>query len=75
MKLRLLPKLLLFILLPALLGLCAVSWFSYKSAENALDAQISEDLNLLVASETSQLDSMTGLLRDVLKNRDHRPHP
>lgn len=46
MKLRLLPKLLLFILLPALLGLCAVSWFSYKSAENALDAQISEDLNL-----------------------------
>ncbi len=68
MKLRLLPKLLLFILLPALLGLCAVSWFSYKSAENALDAQISEDLNLLVASETSQLDSMTGLLRDVLKN-------
>ena len=68
MKLRLLPKMLLFILLPALLGLCAVSWFSYNRAESSLDAQISEDLSLLSGSETSQLESVTELLRNVLQN-------
>ena len=56
------------ILLPALLGLCAVSWFSYKSAENALDAQISQNFDLLAAIEASQLDRTTALLRVVLKN-------
>ena len=68
MKLRLLPKMLLFILLPALLGLCAVTWFSYVSAEKSLEAQIGEDLDMMALSETSQLESVTGLLRNVLNN-------
>ena len=68
MKLRLLPKMLLFILLPALLGLCAVTWFSYVSAEKSLEAQIGEDLDMMAFSETSQLESVTGLLRNVLNN-------
>ena len=68
MKLRLLAKMLLFILLPALLGFCAVTWFSYISAEKSLEKQIGEDLNMMVLSETSQLESMTGLLRNVLNN-------
>ena len=68
MRLRLLDKMLLFVLLPALLGLCAVTWFSYTSAEKSLEKQIGEDLNMMVLSETSQLESMTGLLRNVLNN-------
>ena len=68
MKLRLLPKMLLFILLPALLGLCAVTWFSYVSAEKSLEAQIGEDLDMMALSETSQLESVIGLLRNVLNN-------
>ena len=68
MKLRLLPKMLLFILLPALLGFCAVTWFSYVSAEKSLEAQIGEDLDMMALSETSQLESVTGLLRNVLNN-------
>ena len=68
MKLRLLDKMLLFVLLPALLGLCAVTWFSYTGAEKSLEKQIGEDLNMMVLSETSQLESVTGLLRNVLNN-------
>ena len=68
MRLRLLDKMLLFVLLPALLGLCAVTWFSYTGAEKSLEKQIGEDLNMMVLSETSQLESVTGLLRNVLNN-------
>ena len=45
-----------------------MSWFSYNRAESSLDAQISEDLSLLSGSETSQLESVTELLRNVLQN-------
>ena len=68
MNLRLLPKMLLFILLPALLGLCAVSWFSYNRAESALSAQIAEELNEVALSQASQLESVGKLLRNVLNN-------
>ena len=44
MKLRLLPKMLLLILLPTLLGLCTVTWFSYTRGERALAVQIDDEL-------------------------------
>ena len=45
-----------------------VTWFSYVSAEKSLEAQIGEDLDMMALSETSQLESVTGLLRNVLNN-------
>ncbi len=68
MKLRLLPKMLLFILLPALLGLCLLSWFSYKSAEKALNTQIVTSLDGISVSQAGHLEDLTRLLRNALHN-------
>ena len=69
MKLPLLYKMLLWILLPSLLGLSAVTIGSYMQAKGSLDTQIAEELKQTVLSETSQLKSVTtDLLRNVLNN-------
>ena len=67
MKLHLLNKMLLFILLPALLGLCAVTGISYWRAESALSAQIAEELTLVIESQSGELENVTKMLRSVLK--------
>lgn len=67
MKLHLLHKMLLFILLPAMLGLCAVAGISYWRAETALSAQIAEELTLVVESRSGELENVTNMLRSVLK--------
>lgn len=59
MKLPLLYKMLLWILLPSLLGLSAVTIGSYMQAKGSLDTQIAEELKQTVLSETSQLKSVT----------------
>ena len=60
---------LLWILLPSLLGLSAVTIGSYMQAKDSLDTQIAEELKQTVLSETSQLKSVTtDLLRNVLNN-------
>lgn len=71
MKLRLLPKMLLFILLPTLLGLGIVTWFSYTRAEKALAVQMADELNAVVKAQTAQLASTTGVLHKVLENAGH----
>lgn len=69
MKLHLLQKMLLCILLPALLGLSAVTFGSYMKAKDSLNTQITEELKQTVLSETSQLKSVTtDLLRNILCN-------
>ena len=71
MKLRLLPKMLLLILLPTLLGLCTVTWFSYTRAERALDVQINQELAAVTHSQTGQLGSTARVLHKVLENAAH----
>lgn len=68
MKLRLLTKLLLCILPPALLGLGVVAGLSYRSAKKALEAQIAEEMTLVVERQTSELRSVALVLREVVKN-------
>ncbi|CAK7053751.1 MAG: Methyl-accepting chemotaxis protein McpA [Desulfovibrio sp.] len=71
MKLRLLPKMLLLILLPTLLGLCTVTWFSYTRAERALAVQIAEELGAVTQAQAGQLGNMGELLHKVLDNAGH----
>uniref|UniRef100_B8J153 Methyl-accepting chemotaxis sensory transducer n=1 Tax=Desulfovibrio desulfuricans (strain ATCC 27774 / DSM 6949 / MB) TaxID=525146 RepID=B8J153_DESDA len=71
MKLRLLPKMLLLILLPTLLGLCTVTWFSYTRGERALAVQIDDELAAVTRSQAGQLGSVAGLLHKVLDNAGH----
>ena len=71
MKLRLLPKMLLLILLPMLLGLCTVTWFSYTRAERALTVQIDQELSAVAHSQAGQLGSVAKLLQKVLDNAAH----
>ena len=66
MKLRLLPKMMLLILLPTLLGLCTVTWFSYTRGERALAVQIDDELAAVTRSQAGQLGSVAGLLHKVL---------
>lgn len=47
MKLRLFTKLLLFILVPTLLGITALSFVSTNVARTALEKQIDEDMGYL----------------------------
>ncbi len=68
MKLRLLAKQLLFVLLPALLGLGVVSWLSYKGAERALSAQIAEEMTLVADRQQSELQSLADILGNVLES-------
>ena len=71
MKLRLLPKMLLLILLPTLLGLCTVTWFSYTRGERALAVQIDDELAAVTRSQAGQLGSVAELLHKVLDNAGH----
>ncbi len=71
MKLRLLPKMLLLILLPTLLGLCTVTWFSYTRSERALDVQINQELAAVTHNQAGQLGSTARVLHKVLENAAH----
>lgn len=68
MKLNLMSRLLLFILVPALLGLVLVAGFSFNAARTALVGQIAEEMTLVVERQKSELANVTNLLRDTLYN-------
>lgn len=67
MRLRLLSKLLLSVLVPAMAGLCVVSWLSYPEAEKSLTQQIDSTMTLVVERQRSELATTTSLLRDSLR--------
>ena len=48
MRLTLLPKMILCILVPALLGLCVVAGFSYYAAEKTMSRQLAEEMTLVI---------------------------
>ena len=68
MKLNLMSRLLLFILVPALVGMILVAGFSFYSARTALVGQIAEEMTLVVERQKSELTNVTSLLRDTLRN-------
>lgn len=67
MKLHLLTKLLLSVLAPALIGLCAVAGFGWRTAENTLTAQRVEEITLVLERQQSELKNITGLLSNLLQ--------
>ena len=51
MKLSIMQKMLLFILMPVILGLAAVTLFNYNAARTALNNQIGEELRLVLSGQ------------------------
>ncbi|MEG2172627.1 MAG: methyl-accepting chemotaxis protein [Desulfovibrionaceae bacterium] len=63
MKLKLFAKMMVFILVPAVLGIASLAVISSTSAENALEKQIFEDMSLLVDSQSHEVSNMLMALR------------
>lgn len=68
MKLRLLSRLILYILVPALIGIMLMAVMDYRAARDALHRQIDEDLTLLSLREASELNNLVSMMQGVLKN-------
>lgn len=67
MKLRLLTKFLLFILFPALVGLCVIGGLAYLNASKTVDDLISQELNLIVERQRSELGNIMALQQNALR--------
>ena len=68
MRLTLLPKMILCILVPALLGLCVVAGFSYYAAEKTMSRQLAEEMTLVIERQKSELNNNVLPLQDILQN-------
>ena len=68
MRLTLLPKMILCILAPALLGLCVVAGFSFYAAEKTMSRQIAEEMTLVIERQKSELNNIILPLQDILQN-------
>lgn len=73
MRFTLLSRLLLYILAPSIIGLAVVSGISNYTAEQALNAQIHEEMSLAVDLQQKQLDAITAQLFDAIDNSAHTP--
>ena len=72
MKMRLLTKMLLFVLVPALIGL-VVAAVNYGASRNTLRAQLMEDLDTMANLQLSELRTASTLLRGVLRSTTDVP--
>lgn len=63
MKMKLFGKLMVFILVPAMLGIALLAGVAVKIAEESLEHQIFEDMDLLVQSQSRELASVLQVLR------------
>ena len=68
MKLSIMQKMLLFILMPVILGLAAVTLFNYKTARTALNNQIGEELQLVLSGQKNELTNTVALLGTTMDN-------
>ncbi len=68
MRFTLLTRLLLYILVPSVIGLVTVTGISNYKAEEALDAQINEEMSLIINLQQEQLDAVTAQLFDIIDN-------
>lgn len=74
MKLRLLSKMILFILLPAVLGLCVVGGVGGYLGRTAIRTQVDEDLRMAATLQTSELNSIMLMLRYIMVNMTEIEH-
>lgn len=63
MKLSIMQKMLLFILMPVILGLAAVTLFNYNAARTALNNQIGEELQLVLSGQKKRADQYRRVAR------------
>lgn len=68
MKFRILTKLLLFILIPAVLGLGIVAFFNYSSARETIRKQMKEELSLVAVGQQSEIGNLILMLQSVMTN-------
>ncbi len=68
MKLSIMQKMLLFILMPVILGLAAVTLFNYNTARTALNNQIGEELQLVLSGQKNELTNTVALLGTTMDN-------
>ena len=68
MKLSIMQKMLLFILMPVILGLAAVTLFNYNAARTALNNQIGEELQLVLSGQKNELTNTVALLGTTMDN-------
>ena len=68
MKLSIMQKMLLFILMPVILGLAAVTLFNYNAARTALNNQIGEELQLVLSGQKIELTNTVALLGTTMDN-------
>ena len=68
MKLSIMQKMLLFILMPVILGLAAVTLFNYNAARTALNNQIGEELQLVLSEQKNELTNTVALLGTTMDN-------
>ena len=68
MKLSIMQKMLLFILMPVILGLAAVTLFNYNAARTALNNQIGEELQLVLSGQKNKLTNTVALLGTTMDN-------
>ncbi len=68
MRLSILQKMLTFILLPAIIGLIAVTALNYNSADKALTNQINEELQLVLHGQKVELFNTVNLLASTMNN-------
>lgn len=64
-KLKLLPKMLLFILLPTMIGLIILTWVSSVSSERALRSQLNAQFSELANVSANELNSIVELLQNI----------
>ena len=68
MKLSIMQKMLLFILMPVILGLAAVTLFNYNAERTALNNQIGEELELVLSGQKNELTNTVALLGTTMDN-------
>lgn len=73
MKMRLLTKMLLFVLVPALIGLVVVAAVNYGASRSALRTQLMADLNSMTDLQLGELRTASTLLRGVLRSTTDVP--
>ena len=73
MKMRLLTKMLLFVLVPALIGLVVVAAVNYGASRNVLRTQLMADLDSMAELQLGELRTASTLLRGVLRSTTDVP--
>lgn len=68
MKLRILTRLLLFILVPTVIGLCLITYVNYTMAKNALESQVIEELRVAAKGQRDEISTLLLLLESIVKN-------